>query len=212
MGKKITLENIFAFRGQIMLVEKMKGKESCRCGLCERPKRNLRDKIWYDARIDSSHYDVVKIFIPMSKTKFKELQKTYEKSFDKKEAHELFLKNQRDSMNPKRRKFPEFRLYPLHKSVYDEFANYVWNKFERPQFNKKGHTIEGIEWGDGESKERTTKKYGTWVHKRTLGLQIYKGHFEFVIDNHRYNLSTKTKNIFRKKNKRIFRKKPGKLV
>jgi len=214
MGRKITLEDIFAFRGQIMLTEKMKGKESCRCGLCEPPKRNYKNNIWYDAQIVSDHYDTIKIFVPMSKRKFKELQKTYKTSFEKKESYEQLLKQRKQNDKQQKRYFnnPGFRLYPLHKSVYDEFANYIYKKFGEPQFGKKKENIEGVQWGKCSKIMRMTRKYGTYVHKRTIGVNVHKGKFEFHVDTTCYVFNKKKTSKLRNKKIKEFRKKPGKLV
>jgi len=231
MNKKITLENIFAFRGQIMLIEKMKrkGENFCHCGLCEPPHK--KQDIWWDAIIAQDHYDAVKIVVPMSKKKFESLRKTYKESFDKKEAHEHWYRIEKehkgiqifngkrvpltDPENTRRKRkayAKDLRVYPLHKSVYDEFANYIYKKFGEPQFGKKKKNISGATWGDSTAIKETTRKYGTWVRSRTIGVKLYRGTFEFHVDEQHHVLSTEIKEKFRNKNTKKFRKKSGKLI
>jgi hypothetical protein len=232
MSKKITLENIFACRGQIMLAEKMKGKDSCHCGLCVPPRmpRNHSEILW-DAPIAPDHYDTIKIFVPMSKRKFKSLCTIYAESVAKKEKNiirrkqELAMKgielingvkhkiNNLNFVRLKRRVLAgNYRLYPLHKSVYDEFAGYLYRKFGEPQFHKKKKNITGANWGAGITQYQTSNKHGRYAVNRTVGVQLYKGTFEFCVDDGTFRLKKEVKEKFRKKNTKKFRKKLGKMI
>lgn len=231
MGKKITIEDLFRFRGQILLTEKMKGKGECSCCLC-RPTRKGGHE--WDG-ISPDHYDSVKVFVPMSRTKYTELRKAFTKSYQKKENYKrtLFIERQMrgicqgwsivdgsrkdyykavESRNRRKTYAKDFRLYPLHRSVYDEFAKYIYTKFGEPQFCKKKEHIDGVNWGLSIKEERISRKYGVYTHKRTIGVQIYKTQFEFSVDHGLYLLGSNIKDKFRKINTKKFRKKPGKLV
>ena len=207
--KKAILEDIFKFRGQIQLVEKMKGKEDCHCGLCD-PSKRLRESTWYDATIALNHYDAIKLFVPMSMTKFKALRKDYEKSFLKKEAYELQLKIDKKLKDHNYKFRPAWRVYPLSKEVYDKFAEYIYEKFGKPKFGKRN--IHGVNWGDSQKIEYATRRYGVWTHSRTVGVHLFHGGFEFAVDDSLMKLSNKEKNKWRRKNPKKFPKKLGKLI
>jgi len=221
------LEKIFAFRGQILLTEKIKGKESCRCMLCSKG----TDLAFVERDIAPEHYEAIKIFVPMSKHKFTKLRLQYKSSWKRKEAYKEKLKldrkvrgevwaleeSRRERWIPKEHYFafryastPIFRLYPLHPSVYDEFAKYVYQKFGEPKFGKQN--IDGAHWGQSRQDKLFHKKYGTWTHSRTIGVQIYRGRFEFSIDDQFHIMKKEITEKQRKKNPKIFRKKSGKLI
>ena len=217
MKKKTTINDIFKFRGQILLTEKMKGKTDCHCGLCESPTLgHERGKTiaWYDAEINKEHYDSINLFIPMSKTKFNVLRKDYEKSFLKKEAYKRQLtinKNLKNHYFKAKKEYSKlWRLFPLSKEVYDEFAKYIYNKFGEPKFKKQN--ISGVNWGQSVQKKYATRKYSVWTHSRTIGVQLNCTKFEFSVDDMLYPLPTKTKNEWRQKNTKKFSKKSGKLI
>lgn len=218
------LEKIFSFRGQILLTEKIKGKEQCRCSFCYPEGKHLS---FTQDNIASGHYQAVKIFVPMSEHKFTKLRLQYQSSCKRKEAEkkrivlEKRIREEKFSLIERARgrehyvtcrhaSAPIFRLYPLHSDVYDEFARYIYQKFGKPKFGKQN--IEGVHWGRSKQEKAFAKKYGTWTHSRTIGVQIHKGRFEFSVDNDVLLLKQEVVEKARKKNPKIFRKKPGKLV
>jgi hypothetical protein len=103
-----------------------------------------------------------------------------------------------------------FRLYPLHHDVYDEFAKYLYKKFGEPKFGKQN--IDGVHWGQSRQHKVFAKKFGTWTQSRTIGVQIYRGRFEFSVDDQLHIMTKEIAEKARKKNPKIFRKKSGKLV
>lgn len=217
MRKKTTINDIFKFRGQILLTEKMKGKTTCRCGLCEPPTRgHERGKTiaWYDAEISESHYNSINLFVPMSKTKFGTLRKDYEKSFRKKEAYERQLTIDKNLRNHYFKSDIEYkgrwRLFPLSHEVYNKFAEYIYNKFGEPKFRKQN--ISGVNWGESVQEKMATRKYDVWTHTRTVGVRLQNTKFEFSVDDSFYTLSAKIKNEWRQKNTKKFIKKSGKLI
>ena len=217
MKKKTTINDIFKFRGQILLTEKMKGKTDCHCGLCESPTLgHERGKTiaWYDAEINKEHYDSINLFIPMSKTKFNVLRKDYEKSFLKKEAYERQLTLDRNLKNHHFKSTKNYsqtwRLFPLSKEEYDKFAKYIYNKFGEPKFKKQN--ISGVNWGQSVQEKYATRKYGVWTHSRTVGVHLFHGGFEFAVDDYLMKLPNKEKNEWRRKNPKKFPKKLGKLI
>jgi hypothetical protein len=222
------LEKIFAFRGQILLTEKIKGNESCRCTFCYPKGKELT---FVDRDIAPEHYQAIKVFVPMSEHKFTKLRLQYKSSWKRKDEYKERLKldrkvrgevwsleeGRRERWTPKEHfvafryaSAAIFRLYPLHLSVYDEFAKYLYEKFGEPKFGKQN--IGDVHWGKSRQDKLFHKKYGTWTHSRTIGVQIYRGRFEFSIDNQLHIVKKEMAEKQRKKNPKIFRKKSGKLV
>ena len=227
-GRIPDLEKIFAFKGQILLTEKIKGKESCGCMLCYPKGKELS---YVERDIAPDHYQSVKIFVPMSVHKFTKLRLQYKSSWKRKEAYKEKLKLERKvkgevwKLEENRRERWEhkehyiafrhasaaiFRLYPLHHDVYDEFAKYIYKKFGEPKFGKQN--IDGVNWGQSRQDKIFTRNYGTYTHSRTIGVQIHRGRFEFSVDDQVHIMKKEIAEKQRKKNTKFFRKKPGKLV
>ena len=220
------LEKIFSFRGQILLTEKIKGKGSCRCMLCSKGK-----ELPFERDIAPDHYQAIKIFVPMSQHKFTKLRLQYKSSWKRKDEYKGKLKFERKvrgevwALEEKRRERWDrkehfiafryasatiFRLYPLHHDVYDEFAKYLYKKFGEPKFGKQN--ISSVHWGKSRQNKLISKKYGVWTHSRTIGVQIYRGRFEFSVDDQLHIVRKEIVEKARKKNPKIFRKKSGKLI
>jgi len=76
-----TIFDILKFRGQILLTEKLKKKGDCSCFLCDPDILNqtafVLGKILpnFNCNINPDHFDSIKIFVPISKTRFKNIQK-----------------------------------------------------------------------------------------------------------------------------------------